>query len=48
MTEARDAVVAALAVIMAALVRTVWGLASRISRLEGRLNGTDEPEHRGR
>lgn len=41
MSTARDAALAVLAVAVSALIRVVWSLASRISRIEGRLNGRE-------
>lgn len=39
MTEVALAAVGVLAVAMVALIRVVWRLSDRVSRLEGRLNG---------
>lgn len=42
MSTTRDVALTILAVAVAALIRVVWQLANRVSRIEGRLNGRDE------
>ena len=39
MGTARDAAIAVIAVALSALIKVVWGLAGRVSKIEGRLNG---------
>lgn len=42
MTTARDIGLTIVAIVVAALIRVVWQLANRVSRIEGRLNGKQD------